>query len=111
MNTDNSLSNVVVSISGSTKRRKRRQFIARPDISHDSELTIDGFRLALTWTVPVSLFLHGYRLFRNGSLIRDTTDNTFIEILTSSGSYEYELEAYNHYGGVSPRTSTTFIVP
>jgi len=71
---------------------------------------VNGDDVALSWTAPVNSgglgrgFI-GYRVFRDGSLLNNTPEASYVDANLPNGSYEYLVYAV-YAGGVSQPTNT-----
>lgn len=64
------------------------------------QVSRDFFEIGLAWDVVEAI---GYRLYRDGVLIADITETSFLDQnLESYSSYEYQLTAYNSVGETRP---------
>ena len=88
---------------GAARRSRNRKRISAPVGLVASD--IQAGQVTLDWQASIGLFVHGYRVFRDGVEVgvTDSATLTFTDTgLMTSTSYNYTIQGVNDYGGVSP---------
>ncbi|WP_370617222.1 choice-of-anchor D domain-containing protein [Mumia sp. Pv 4-285] len=68
--------------------------------------------VALTWRASSSLDLRGYRVYRNGRLIREVSTPRFTDTrLTNGTAYTYAISAVDHRGNASRLSGAVRAIP
>lgn len=111
-----------VGVAGARKRKLRRMRITKPpnaviDVTGGGGA---GYVILLTWERSDGLFIDGYRIFRDGVLIRTVTPDTIqsnLEVSDALGSeyaettFVYKLYAFNSFGGKSDEVIFSITTP
>lgn len=107
-------------VTGARKRKMRRMRITKPpnaviDVTGGGG---SGYVIVLTWDKSDGLFIDGYRIFRNGVLIRTVTPDAILSIIDDTlGSeyaettFVYKLYAFNSFGGKSDEVIFSITTP
>ena len=91
--------------SGSRRRAKSRKNITPP--ANVVATPVSGTQIQLSWVPSSGIFIHGYKIFKNG-IETDTTTSTpycvcFLDVATT---YSFSVQGYNNYGGISAASNT-----
>jgi hypothetical protein len=82
-----------------------------PDTPRDLAASVADRSVTLTWRAPSGDAPVGYRVYRDGSLIAQTTNTTStIEDLINGVAYEFKVSSYSAYGE-SARTPGITVTP